>query len=157
MKKSETSKFNDLSVKVGIFIRDRRRQLGMTQKELAKRVNLTPQQVQKYESGANSLRINRISDFDEALSCSIENFLIVLFDARQKVGKVVDLKEKEDDFVYRNVKLGKGKSGGLSVGSVENFLMKFIALKPDLQKSIVALVDNLSKKNKGRRGSRDKT
>lgn len=55
----------------GQKVRQRRKLLGMTQSQLAKAVGIRFQQVQKYESGANSMTLQRALSIAEALNCSI--------------------------------------------------------------------------------------
>ncbi len=52
----------------------RRTLLGISQTELAGRVGLTFQQVQKYERGANQLAASRLFHFSQALEVPIDYF-----------------------------------------------------------------------------------
>jgi transcriptional regulator with XRE-family HTH domain len=55
---------------VGRRIRARRLAIGMTQRQLADAVGLTPQQIQKYESGANQIKYSRLCQIAGALDLS---------------------------------------------------------------------------------------
>ncbi len=59
---------------VGKRIRLRRRLLGLTQSELANRMGVTFQQVQKYEWGANRVGAGRLYDLSIALDVPIQYF-----------------------------------------------------------------------------------
>lgn len=59
---------------VGKRIRLRRRLLGWTQNDLAKRLAITFQQVQKYEWGANRVGAGRLFDLSIALDVPIQFF-----------------------------------------------------------------------------------
>ena len=50
----------EMDANVGIRIRKRRLELGLTQQELAAKLGLSYQQVQKYETGANRISAGRL-------------------------------------------------------------------------------------------------
>ena len=52
---------------LGAKVRARRRALGMTQDELGKRIGVTRQQIQKYETGRNTVIWSRIAALCAAL------------------------------------------------------------------------------------------
>ena len=52
---------------VGRRISDRRSAMGLSQTALALRLGISPQQVQKYEAGANRISASRLSDIAIAL------------------------------------------------------------------------------------------
>jgi transcriptional regulator with XRE-family HTH domain len=56
-----------LDVEIGRRIRLRRRELGLSQTDLAEKLGLAFQQVQKYESGANRISVGRLPDIASAL------------------------------------------------------------------------------------------
>lgn len=59
---------------VGLRIRMRRKELGVSQEKLADRVGLTFQQVQKYERGANRVSASRLWEIAAALQVTIGYF-----------------------------------------------------------------------------------
>lgn len=59
---------------VGARIRSRRLLIGMNQETLAKALDLTFQQVQKYESGANRVSASRLAQVAEVLGVSVDYF-----------------------------------------------------------------------------------
>ena len=59
---------------VGARLKLRRTMLGLSQTELATAVNLTFQQVQKYESGANRVSASRLFHIAEALDVPVSFF-----------------------------------------------------------------------------------
>ena len=63
-----------IDVHVGSQIRTRRLLLGMNQEELAHRLGLTFQQVQKYESGANRVSASRLWEIAVVLKMPIGYF-----------------------------------------------------------------------------------
>ncbi|MBW3559612.1 MAG: helix-turn-helix domain-containing protein [Proteobacteria bacterium] len=62
-------------VEFGARIRLRRRELGMSQDELARRASVTFQQVQKYERGTNRVSISRAVQIARALNCRVADLL----------------------------------------------------------------------------------
>jgi transcriptional regulator with XRE-family HTH domain len=52
---------------IGRLVRAQRQQLGLSQTDLAERIGVTFQQVQKYENGTNRISIGRLTRIAEAL------------------------------------------------------------------------------------------
>ena len=79
-KKSEEKKIpfatknNAIDIHVGKRVRLRRTLLGMSQEQLGVTLDLTSQQVQKYESGANRISASRLWDISQVLDASIGYF-----------------------------------------------------------------------------------
>ena len=63
-----------VDVHVGKRIRHRRWMVGMTQQQLAEKVGIKFQQIQKYETGMNRVSASRLWDIAGALSVPIEFF-----------------------------------------------------------------------------------
>ena len=63
-----------VDVHVGKRIRHRRWTVGMTQQNLAERVGIKFQQIQKYETGANRVSASRLWDIADALGVEISFF-----------------------------------------------------------------------------------
>jgi transcriptional regulator with XRE-family HTH domain len=53
---------------IGRLVRARRQQLGWSQSDLAERIGVTFQQVQKYENGTNRISISRLTRIAEFLN-----------------------------------------------------------------------------------------
>jgi transcriptional regulator with XRE-family HTH domain len=66
---------------VGKRIRHRRWMVGMTQQQLADRVGIKFQQIQKYETGMNRVSASRLWDIAQVLSVPISFFFEGLADA----------------------------------------------------------------------------
>lgn len=60
-----------IDVAVGSRVKLRRRQLGLSQTDLGSHVNLTFQQIQKYENGANRISASVLVRIADRLDCSI--------------------------------------------------------------------------------------
>ena len=59
---------------VGKRVRHRRWMVGMTQQQLADRVGIKFQQIQKYETGMNRVSASRLGDIAEALTVPVSFF-----------------------------------------------------------------------------------
>jgi transcriptional regulator with XRE-family HTH domain len=67
---------------VGKRIRHRRWMVGMTQQQLADKVGIKFQQIQKYETGMNRVSASRLWDIAEALGVGINFFFEGIDDSR---------------------------------------------------------------------------
>ncbi len=63
-----------VDVHVGRRIRHRRWMIGMTQQQLAERVGIKFQQIQKYETGANRVSASRLWDIASTLEVQVSFF-----------------------------------------------------------------------------------
>jgi transcriptional regulator with XRE-family HTH domain len=63
-----------VDVHVGKRIRHRRWMIGLTQQQLAGRVGIKFQQIQKYETGANRVSASRLWDIADALDVAVPFF-----------------------------------------------------------------------------------
>lgn len=81
-----------VDVHVGKRIRHRRWMIGMTQQQLAEKVGIKFQQIQKYETGMNRVSASRLWDIARAVDVPVSFFFEGLRDD-QSAGAV------EDDFI----------------------------------------------------------
>ena len=102
---------------VGKNLRRIRREKGMTQTQLSDELELTFQQIQKYERGVNRIAVGRLPGFARALKCDVDDFfegietrfdgvtpaerklekkLIKLKDGRRKLIRQIELVESVD-------------------------------------------------------------
>src|SRR3954464_1862524 len=65
---------NPIDRHVGIRIRMRRKELGISQEKLAESIGLTFQQIQKYERAANRVSASKLWELARALEISIPYF-----------------------------------------------------------------------------------
>ncbi|MBF9034250.1 helix-turn-helix domain-containing protein [Rhodobacterales bacterium HKCCE2091] len=63
-----------VDVHVGKRVRHRRWMIGMTQQQLAEKVGIKFQQIQKYETGANRISASRLWDIAGALGSEVGYF-----------------------------------------------------------------------------------
>ncbi|EEW26306.1 helix-turn-helix domain-containing protein [Rhodobacter ferrooxidans] len=74
---------------VGKRIRHRRWMVGMTQQQLADRVGIKFQQIQKYETGMNRVSASRLWDIAETLGVAI-SFFFEGIDESREASKTMD-------------------------------------------------------------------
>jgi transcriptional regulator with XRE-family HTH domain len=97
---------------IGQIIRNARIGAGLSQMQLAEKVGLSYQQIQKYEKGASEINISRLYQIAEALGLPVNLFLeeknLVVSEAPSFYGK---LSEEEMDILrfYRKIKSVKLK------------------------------------------------
>ena len=76
-----------VDIYVGKRVRQRRWMVGMTQQQLAERVGIKFQQIQKYETGANRVSASRLWDIARVLSVPVSFFFEGLH-SRQEEARV---------------------------------------------------------------------
>lgn len=76
-----------VDVYVGKRIRQRRWMVGMTQQQLAEKVGIKFQQIQKYETGMNRVSASRLWDISMAMDVTISYFFEGLDDGKTKSAK----------------------------------------------------------------------
>jgi transcriptional regulator with XRE-family HTH domain len=77
---------NPIDRHVGLRIRMRRKELGISQERLAESIGLTFQQVQKYERAANRVSASKLWEMSRALSTNIGYFYEGLGEAIETPG-----------------------------------------------------------------------
>jgi len=93
-----------VDVHVGKRVRHRRWMVGMTQQQLADKVGIKFQQIQKYETGMNRISASRLWDISDALGVPISFFFEGL-DQRGPVSEEIDgdiLADKEALMLVRS-------------------------------------------------------
>ena len=89
---------NPIDRHVGLRIRMRRKELGISQERLAEFIGLTFQQVQKYERAANRVSASKLWEMSRALNTSIAYFYEGLSDTPEPPGSNVP-RETVQDFL----------------------------------------------------------
>lgn len=78
-----------VDVHVGKRVRHRRWMVGMTQQQLAEKVGIKFQQIQKYETGMNRVSASRLWDIAEALAVPVSYFFEGMEDAGAQTADTV--------------------------------------------------------------------
>lgn len=76
-----------LDKKIGLRIRQMRKSWGLSQIELAEKIGISFQQVQKYEKGSTRISVMRLQQVSEALGVNITAF----FEEEKRAPQVSDL------------------------------------------------------------------
>lgn len=127
----DTKDPHPVDVHVGLAIRTRRRAIGMNQHELAARLGVTYQQVQKYERSGNRISASRLFDVARVLGVPVAYFFSGMSDAEAEV-----FTAEIDNKVSRMMQLDEG------VEMIEAFPL----LKDGLvRRNIVDLVKSLGR------------
>ena len=87
------SKPHSIDVFAGNRVRELRLMKGWTEKQLAKKIGVTFQQLQKYESAANRISASRLYLICKALNITISEFFSELYSRRRKQGKTMEILE----------------------------------------------------------------
>lgn len=67
-------KFPEIDAIIGSHLKDIRKLKGLTQEEYGKLVNISAQQMQKYEKGINSISASKLSELSRVLKLPITTF-----------------------------------------------------------------------------------
>ena len=86
----------NFNVHLGKKLRMRRLSLGLTQTKVAQAINVTFQQIQKYEKGTNGVSSNRLMQLSQFLKVPI----IYFFEDYKEFKDVVTGEESNDDLNY---------------------------------------------------------
>ena len=83
-RKRGSSAFNPIDVHVGERLRTRRTLLGLSQRALADAMDLTFQQLQKYEKGTNRISASRLYDLSQILGVDVAYYFDEMDQATKK-------------------------------------------------------------------------
>ncbi|MGY4353158.1 transcriptional regulator with XRE-family HTH domain [Bradyrhizobium sp. GM7.3] len=132
--------YNDLDERIGERIRNQRKRSGLTQKELASRLDIVFQQLQKHENGTSRVPASRLYEIARALNTPISHFFDV--NERESQRRASPLSEVSTIVGAQKGKLGK---------QVLELVAAFINIKDeDARADILSLVARLSKSKAGR-------
>src|SRR5665213_3211486 len=126
---------NKLDVALGLRIRQRRKELSISQTALADAVGLTFQQIQKYERGFNRVSFSRLVDIAHALEC-----------------RVIDLIGDLDDAGIPSP-LFRQNTAHLRESGAPELLAAYSAASPAMRRVILKLVLEIAKEQQGRQDS----
>ncbi len=133
---------NPIDIHVGMRIRLRRKVLKISQEELAEKLGLTFQQVQKYERGMNRISASRLYDVAQVLQTPISFFF----------------EDMSDDVTTNAPRIRAGLSENLPTASNEadpmirretlELVRNYYMIKdPKMRKLVFDLVKNMTKPN----------
>lgn len=110
-------------------IKERRRELKMTQTELAKEANLTPAAISQFESGTRKPSFNTLSSLSDALKVTTDYLLgkkergyeDLMADPRLNImfRGMMDFKERDKETLYEFYKFLKSQAESADKGSAD--------------------------------------
>ncbi|MDA9521331.1 hypothetical protein XI06_13380 [Bradyrhizobium sp. CCBAU 11434] len=131
---------NDLDAKIGERIRAQRKRVGLSQKELASRLDIVFQQLQKHENGTSRVPASRLYEIAGALNTPISYFF-----------EIDERKPQQRTSPLSDVSAIVGAQKGRLAKQVLDLVTTFLKIKDeDARADIVSLVARLSK-SKGER------
>jgi transcriptional regulator with XRE-family HTH domain len=92
-----------LDKKIGQRVRYLRRKNNLTQKELALKLSISPQQLQKYEKGNNKISASKLQLVSEVLGLPVSDFFIQNKDIINKYS-TLNVVENDAEFLLKNYK-----------------------------------------------------
>lgn len=97
-------------IEIGRAIRNRRRELGLTQEDLAEQIEVTSRQIFRYEHGVNKLHVKQLQAIAHALDTPISHFFREKITAEEELPET-SLDEAEQRLIeqFRRIENGAGK------------------------------------------------
>lgn len=130
-------RYNDLDSRIGERIRTQRKRIGLSQKELASRLDIVFQQLQKHENGTSRIPASRLYEIARVLNTPISHFYEV--DDRESLRRASPLSDVSAILGAQKGKLAK---------QILDLVTAFMKIKDeDARADIVSLVTKLSKSN----------
>ncbi|MGF1455163.1 MAG: helix-turn-helix domain-containing protein [Alphaproteobacteria bacterium] len=127
---------NPIDLHVGRRVRMRRMLIGMSQTELADRLGLTFQQIQKYEKGMNRIGASRMFEIGQVLRVSPAYFFEGL--EGESMGEAADV-ASEEDLVSLEALQAIATRQGIELNRA------FLKLRnPKIRRLIIDLVDSIA-------------
>ncbi len=132
----------DVDLYVGKRLRFRRRQLGLTQKDVADLLGLKHQQIQKYECGGNRITSRRVVELCKVLSVSPNYFYEgVMLDGQIPANDVDDLmSQKEAIALVRAYYKMDERMRNLFLHTMREFAREEVAASAEEQKPAIQLL-----------------
>ncbi|WGS19167.1 MULTISPECIES: helix-turn-helix transcriptional regulator [unclassified Bradyrhizobium] len=129
--------YNDLDARIGERIRTQRKLVGLSQKELASRLDIVFQQLQKHENGTSRVPASRLYEIAQALNTPITHFY-----------EVDDSVTQRRRSPLTDVSAIVGAQRGKLAKQVLELVTDFMKIKDERARTdIVSLVAKLSKSN----------
>lgn len=97
------------SSEIGTLIRNRRKELGLSQEQLSEKVGVSYQQIQRYENGGSMLNVENLQRISKALSVPVCSF----FESRQLQSTAIAAhphESSEEKLLLKNFRVLAAKS-----------------------------------------------
>lgn len=100
-------KADERDLVIGARLRSRRKLLGLSQRDLGNVIDITFQQIQKYENGKNKIGAAKLMDFCKVLQVPITYFFAGLGDIGEKTPKSLKLSDNPQESLEEDIMLKK--------------------------------------------------
>lgn len=128
----EKTEPNPIDVHVGRHVRLRRKELGISQENLARVLDLSFQQVQKYERGDNRISASKLYEIAHALSTSISFFFKGLPEPAGSTSATADSRAARRDELFAT-------AGGVELADA------FLSMNTRVRQPLVSLAEELGR------------
>lgn len=91
---------NNIESFIGGQIRKRRHILGMSQSDLASKIGVTFQQIQKYEKGTNKIMASRLYELSKIMNVNL-NYFFENYNTFEENTANLLLNEEQSEFLYK--------------------------------------------------------
>ncbi len=95
LKKMRKEMFHPIDLHVGKRVRFKRKMMGLTQSDLGEKVDLTFQQIQKYEKGENRISASKLYQIAQVLDTTV-SFFFEDYSETQEQKEITDDKQSID-------------------------------------------------------------
>lgn len=113
-------KNDELNKKVGINLKKARKEVGLTQVDLAKRMNMSPMMISRYEVGLNSIPYKRIEKIAEILGKPVTYFFDEKFQSKEyKLTESIITQSPKDMLAFS---LGKNANKQEAIKEAKNLM-----------------------------------
>ncbi len=119
MLKNEIEDKMSLKQKVGKIISQRRKNLGLTQAQLAEKIGVEQESLSRIEKGVTGMKFSRLENLSEALDCSVADFF-------RNIDKS---KDEGFNYIFEQVEKLNTKEREFFIKIVENVLEAFLKNK----------------------------
>ena len=132
-----------MNLNIGTTIKTIRKSLNMTQKELADKLNISAQQIHKYESGVDDISLNKVYQIAKIFHCDV-SILIGNNYNNDKKNLMVAEKKYELDY-FENIKNSNNNTSNDNDNAVF-LLKKYFSLKKNDRLKVIDFLNNITKK-----------
>ena len=131
---------NEIDIQIGQRLRIRRTSLGMTQEELGNTLNVTFQQIQKYERGINRISSAALYEISKALKTDINYFFDTVKVQNQHLSTTYNFSESSHSSLHESQECYQEECD-----DIEILVKSYLTIKDQkVRESILKLVKSLS-------------
>ena len=133
-----------MNLNIGTTIKTIRKSLNMTQKELADKLNISAQQIHKYESGVDDISLNKVYQIAKIFHCDVSILIGNNYNEGNKQNLMVAEKKENLDY-FENIKNSNNNTSNDNDNAVF-LLKKYFSLKKNDRLKVIDFLNNITKK-----------